>query len=610
MREPLTQSTPATELPRVGRYEVLFDLHEDGFVSRVAARVRGPSAGPRLIELAKVDHSLAVEAEVRAAFLSEARAAGRVHHVHFVQPVDSLSLDGDLFVATELTLGVRLDELWRAAREQQFAIPLAVNLRILLDVLAGVSALHAAAAGGASARPLVHGDICPANIAISFRGDARLVHSGLGSAASRVGPSGRRNARLAYKAPEQLRVGVNAVPIGPGADVFAVGVLLWEALKGESPFDAPSDVDIVERICFGALPMLDPSESRFTHLALAPLVRAALERNPESRIPDAGELGDAIERTHGVRAGAMEEVALAVDRLLGPIVEQRREQINEALDRIEQQRTVSERTILGADSNVRGARSVRTPTGFMVARPVLQGDPGTPRPPSVPPSAANNIPASHTMRVPSTMPPRASIPMMGAPPSTFGGEAMESPSLRSSRRQGMKVVGWAYAMGFAVVVLAVVWMWKLDREPPPAEVTGSLPTNAANTPVALDREPSTAMPLVPPVPVPAATSLVAAPSPAPVSPVPIATAPSLAPGPLVTTTAIAAPSGAPLGRAPTPASPAVVPSASAALPVSKLPPVALAHPPAPARPASPPPVAKPAPKPTAHPNSDIIPEDI
>jgi hypothetical protein len=477
MRESLTQPPPANDLPRVGRYEILFDLHEDGFVSRAAARVRGPSAGPRLVELAKVEHALAVEAEVRAAFLSEARAAGRVRHVHFVQPVDTLSLDGDLFVATELTLGVRLDELWQAARAEHFEIPLAVNLRILLDVLAGVSALHAAAVGGASSRALVHGDICPANITISYRGDARLVHSGLASATSRVGLSGRRNGRLAYKAPEQLRVGVNAVPIGPGADVFAVGVMLWEALKSESPFDAPSDVDIVERICFGALPTLEPAESRFTHLALAPLVRAALERNPESRIPDAGELGDAIERTHGVRAAAMEEVALAVDRLLGPAVEQRREQINEALDRIEQQRTASEKAILGADSHLRGGRSVRAPTGYMVPRP-HGGPPGSGAASATPTST----PASHTMRVPPSVMPRSS--RRGTP--SAGGDSLPSASVRSARRKGFRLIGWAYALGLAVVVLSVVWMWKLDRQAAPPEPETSTEITQPVPPVAIE----------------------------------------------------------------------------------------------------------------------------
>jgi serine/threonine protein kinase len=474
MRELLTQ-TSARELPRLGRYEILFDLDDDGFVARAAARVRGPSAGPTLVELAKVGHALALEAEVRAAFLAEARAAGRVRHVNFVQPVDTMSVDGELYVATELTLGARLDELWRAARAEKFEIPLAVNLRILLDVLAGISALHAAALGGSSHRPLVHGDVCPANISISYRGDARLIHSGLSAATSRVAASGRRNLRLPYKAPEQLRAGFRTEPIGPGADVFAGGVMLWEALKGEGPFEAPTDVEVVERICFGALPALDPSETRFTHLALSPLVRAALDRNPERRIPDAAELGDAIERTHGVRAASVEEVARVIDALMGPALDRRREQIEEAVARAEE-KTTSEQSPLGLDSHLRRAHSVRTPAGYMPARQT----PESPTP-SVSARVSSGSPSSEAVGAPGSVVSRSSfsrargsapppVPFSQAPGSVQSAAVARSLEYgdddavpaRSRRPGGARVVGWAYAIGLGVVVLALVWIWRLD----------------------------------------------------------------------------------------------------------------------------------------------------
>src|SRR5215471_1174387 len=469
MREPLTQSTPASDLPRVGRYEILFDLHEDGFVARHLARVRGPTAGPEVVELGKVNHALSLEAEVRAAFFAEARAAGRVRHVNFVQPLDTLSVDGDLYVATDLT-GVRLDEFWRAARAEGFEIPLAVHLRILLDVLAGISALHAAASGGAP-RPLVHGDVCPANIAIGYRGESRLVHSGLSSAASRVGPAGRRNERLPYKAPEQLRAGVQAMPIGPGADVFAVGVMLWEALEKESPFDAATDVDVVERICFGALPTPPPSEGRFTHLTLLPLVRAALERNPEHRILDVAELADAIERTHNVRAAAVEEVALALDRVLGSTIEQRRHKLEEALARVE--KAAPDGSPLGADSPRRAPRTPRTLPGFPAGGPASQGSAFGNWP-----SGPSSTPASHTVRLPSSPPPRSTF----APPTGQGpmapsviAEPPVSSRARLFRRKSARFVGFAYALGLAIVLLAVLWMLRLDRQSPSPAVSVATP---------------------------------------------------------------------------------------------------------------------------------------
>src|SRR5258706_10693103 len=202
MPSPMSNA-PARLMPRIGRYEILLELQDEGLVSRMAARVRGPNAGPRIVELAKVEHTLAREIEVRAAFLAEARAAGRVRHANFVHPTDTLLHEGELYAATEFTLGARLDELWRAAAAVEYEIPLPVILRIILDVLAGLSALHASGANTAGSRPIVHGDVAPTNIVISYRGDARLVHSGLSSVTSRVGVIGQRNGRLPYKAPEQ-----------------------------------------------------------------------------------------------------------------------------------------------------------------------------------------------------------------------------------------------------------------------------------------------------------------------------------------------------------------------------------------------------------------------
>src|SRR5688500_4571261 len=197
---PSPLSEPPSELLRVGRYELLLELQDETFVSVMAARVRGPNTGSSIVELTKVEHSLSRQAEVRAAFLAEARAAGRVRHANFVHPTDTLVHEGDLYVATEFILGVRLDELWRAAAAARVEIPLPVMLRILLDVLSGLSALHARhqrGQGVGGLRSIVHGDIAPTNILVSYRGDAKLLHSGLSCVTSLPAATGQRNRRLA-----------------------------------------------------------------------------------------------------------------------------------------------------------------------------------------------------------------------------------------------------------------------------------------------------------------------------------------------------------------------------------------------------------------------------
>jgi len=463
-----------SELPRVGRYELLLELQQEAFVSVMAARVRGPNTGTSIVELTRVEHTLARQAEVRAAFLAEARAAGRVRHANFVHPTDTLVHEGDLFVATEFILGARLDELWRAASAAHFEIPLPVMLRILLDVIAGLSALHARHPRGpnvSGTRSIVHGDIAPMNILVSYRGDARLLHSGLSCVTSLAGAIGQRNRRLAYKAPEQLRIGVNAVPIGPAADVFAVGVLLWEVLQGRRLFDAASDVEVVERILQGPLPAIEAGDRRIP-IALLPLVEMALERTAERRIPNAAQLGDAIEHAPGVRLATNDEVAMVVDQLVGPLIERRRERVND-LFALAESRSPSDSTLRPAIiSHLRQAGAMKTPVGLVYPPP--SGAPLSYAPPSQsPPSQPASFVPSDRWIDPALPAPSAQHPSDSrwpAPASSGMRKWDRSGSIPSAkaRKLGAKGVlgrGWLYYLAIGAALGGLVFEYLIEASP-------------------------------------------------------------------------------------------------------------------------------------------------
>jgi serine/threonine-protein kinase len=493
MRSPVT-SEPARLLPRVGRYEILLDLHNEGFVSLMAARVRGPNAGPRLVELAKVERSLASEVEIREAFLAEARAAGRVRHANFVQPTDTLLNDADLYGATEFTLGVRLDELWRAALVEQYEIPLPVSLRILLDVLSGLSALHASGANATGSRPIVHGDVAPTNIVISYRGDSRVVHSGLSLAARRVGAISPRNTRLPYKAPEQLRSGVNAVPIGPAADVFAVGVLLWEILQGSKLFEAPTDFEVMEKILHDPIPPIDVRGDRQIPIVLMSLTAAALEKNPDLRIPHAAQLGEAIERAPGITLATIEEVALVVDQLAGALIERRREQLETLITQANEARPSEGSIRVSASAQLSPLRSVKSPAGLVFpssappaprsANPPSERVPAAPgytapssRPSSSRPSSQSRVGVSapYSSHPPGSRAPSTSRPKSPRPIPRVDQEAPSRP--QSNPPPSSSPVGWIYYIGLGACVGTLVFMFvngpghRNPPAPPPPVVT-------------------------------------------------------------------------------------------------------------------------------------------
>jgi serine/threonine-protein kinase len=527
MRVPV-KSEPSSPLPRVGRYEILLDLQDEGFVSLMVAKVRGPNAGPRIVELSRVERALARAVEVKEAFLAEARAAGRVRHENFIPPIDTLAHEGDLYSATEFSLGARLDELWRAAAAERFEIPLPISLRIIIDTLNGLSALHASGANLAASRPIVHGDIAPTNIFIDDTGQTRVVHSGLSLVTSRAGAIGRRNHRLAYKAPEQLLTGVNAIPIDPTADVFAVGVLLWEILQGSRLFDDESDVAVVEHILYGEIPALEPGGSRYMPIALLPLVANALERNPDVRTPSAAQLADEIERAPGVRIAGPEEVAAVVEQLMGPLIERRRIRVEELMARSKETASAegSLRPVVGPQR-----RSMRTPVGYVYPPPSSSSPPpstpSTPRPPAMPgyelspdalppsyrPGDSRHFPPSPRTPLQNRLPSRTPSPIGRLPPiprTATGRYAIPSRTPSTSgrspsttNRPGVKDVGvkrssggsWAYYLTIGAIAGIVIFSIVRVLTSSSTAVAPSGPAdNAAAPPVA------TPVPLPPPLP--------------------------------------------------------------------------------------------------------------
>jgi serine/threonine protein kinase len=426
MPQPLNDARDL-EATRVARYEVLLKLKDEGLVARSLARAHGPDARAHMVELSRVQRGPGRDVEVRAAFFAEARAAARVRHPNFVHPIDTLVHDGELYGVTDFILGVRLDELQRAAYRRDRAMPLGVSARIVLDLLAGLSALHANRAPDPAARVIVHGDVAPTNVVIDYRGGARIVHSGLSSASVRIGNNEEGSDRLAYKAPEQLRTGTN-VALDPTADVFAVGVLLWECLAGQRLFSALDQLEVVERILNSAIPFA-PIDA-VAPAQLVAIVGTALERSPERRYPSAIQLAETLSRANVAIASQL-EVSAFVDDLLGEVLRSRRERLQAWVSQAEEG-AVSLPAML-ASSEPRRARSLRTPVGVIYA------------PEGIAPSSARMLsartwapshPASGTVRATAYWP---SDTLTARPRAPAVGSRPLAAELRSPPREGSSV---------------------------------------------------------------------------------------------------------------------------------------------------------------------------
>jgi serine/threonine-protein kinase len=233
---------------RIGRYEVLGLLGSGGMANVWLGRLRTGQSFERLVAI-KVLHPHLAEDEVFAQmFEDEARVAARLHHPNVV-PI--LELGGSaaeeppprsLFLVMDYIEGDTLAAVQAVASRARRGIPLGIVLRVVLDALGGLDAAHGLTGPDGKPLHLVHRDVSPQNILVGSDGVARLTDFGIARAdgVRSTTRAGALKGKAAFMAPEQL-VGD---PVDHRADVFAMGVTLWEAIALRRMFPERTDLTL------------------------------------------------------------------------------------------------------------------------------------------------------------------------------------------------------------------------------------------------------------------------------------------------------------------------------------------------------------------------------
>ncbi len=197
-------------------------------------------------------------------------------------------------------------------------LPPRVAVAIVVDVLHGLHAAHEAVGEGGDPLGIVHRDVSPHNVLVGVDGIARVLDFGVAKAVGRVQTTreGQLKGKLAYMAPEQIAL----ADVDRRADVFAAGIVLWEALVGRQLFAYDGPARILDAILRD--PIDAPSAVAATPEALDRVVLRALERDRERRYPTAAAMAEALEAALPV--ASRREVADALEARLGPRIERRR----------------------------------------------------------------------------------------------------------------------------------------------------------------------------------------------------------------------------------------------------------------------------------------------
>jgi serine/threonine protein kinase len=275
-----------------GRYELLKRIAAGGMGEVFLARQAGMQGFEKLLVVKVLLPHLLEDEEFVAMFLDEARIAAHLNHPNIAQIFDLGEVEGAFFIAMEYVHGEDVVRLWKASRAARKPVPLALAVRIAADASAGLDYAHKAVDG--SQRPLliVHRDVSPQNVLVTFEGGVKVIDFGVAKAADRSShtATGTLKGKYSYMSPEQC---TNA-PLDRRSDVFALGILLYELSTLRYAFRDSSDQATMQRIKLGKV--VRPSQVAGDYPPeLEAIVMKALQVDPRDRFADADAMRRAIE---------------------------------------------------------------------------------------------------------------------------------------------------------------------------------------------------------------------------------------------------------------------------------------------------------------------------
>ncbi|MFK7991914.1 MAG: protein kinase [Sandaracinaceae bacterium] len=235
---------PATS--RFDRYEILDVLGVGGMGQVVKARALGPHGFEKLVAIKRIRAEWAAQESMGARFIREARIAAQLQHANIVQVFDFGRHADELFIVMEYVEGQSLDDILHRLRGEGKRPTLGQALQIALDVARALNVAHTLEGEEQSDVGVVHRDVSPANVLLSRQGVVKLTDFGIAAWGSQKERTSLVAGKPLYMAPEQLR----GDALDGRADLFALGLLLYEMLTGERPWpglvDASEDASLEE----------------------------------------------------------------------------------------------------------------------------------------------------------------------------------------------------------------------------------------------------------------------------------------------------------------------------------------------------------------------------
>jgi serine/threonine protein kinase/DNA-binding NarL/FixJ family response regulator len=288
LREEPAAAVPASGPDRFGQYEIIEKIASGGMAELYKARRTGVEGFQKIVAIKKILPHIADDEEFVTMFADEAKLAAQLNHPNIIHIYDLGKIQaGGYFIAMEHVDGRDLRSIEQSAREHSVPLPVPLAVYVASKVASALDYAHRRRDAEGHDLNIVHRDVSPQNILISYEGDIKLCDFGIAKAASKASKtqSGALKGKIQYMSPEQAW----GKPIDRRSDLFSLGVVLHELLTGERLFRGDSDISVLEKV--RSADVTPPSRlNQEVPQNLDAVVLRALAKDPDDRYANASDM--------------------------------------------------------------------------------------------------------------------------------------------------------------------------------------------------------------------------------------------------------------------------------------------------------------------------------
>ncbi|MEN6320445.1 MAG: protein kinase [Syntrophaceae bacterium] len=272
---------------RFGKYLLIDQLAKGGMAQLFRAKIIGIEGFEKLIAIKMILPQLAKEQDLVSSFIDEAKLAALLNHQNIVQIYDFGSMGDSYFISMEYLLGNDLRAISNKAKEKNMPLSLEYALYIVSRVCSGLAYAHELKDFQGKSLNIIHRDISPQNIFVTYQGDVKILDFGIAKAASRSTATqfGMIKGKVAYMSPEQA----TGKQVDKRSDIFSTGILLYELITNSKMFTGTNTVEILTKV--RDVEYRSPqSISGGLHPKVYGILDRALAKKPERRYQSCNEM--------------------------------------------------------------------------------------------------------------------------------------------------------------------------------------------------------------------------------------------------------------------------------------------------------------------------------